>query len=69
MFQYQTLRDVIKAGGQTLVKNFGEKFRELKIEGSQRKTIEALFMGQRVKKGRISKIDVEILEDESGGHH
>ena len=30
MFQYQALRDVIKAGGETVVKNFGKKFRESK---------------------------------------
>ena len=34
MFQYQALRDVIKVGGDTVVRNFGEKFRELKVEGS-----------------------------------
>ena len=33
MLQYQALRDVVKAGGDTVVKNFGEKFRELKVEG------------------------------------
>ena len=34
MFEYQTLRDVVKAGGDTVVKNFGEKFRELIVECS-----------------------------------
>ena len=33
MFKYQAFRDVIKAEGETVVKNFGEKFRELKVEG------------------------------------
>ena len=46
MFQYQVLRDVVKAGGETVVKNFGEKFRELKLEGLRKKTIvDTLFMG------------------------
>ena len=45
MFQYQALIDVVKAGGETVVKNFEEKFRELKVEGLKKKTIEALFMG------------------------
>ena len=34
MFQYQALRDVVKVGGDTVVRNFGEKFKELKVEGS-----------------------------------
>ena len=46
-FQYQALRDVIKAGGDTVVKNFGDKFRELKIEGSRKKTVETLCMGTK----------------------
>ena len=45
MFPYQALKDIVKVGGENVVKNFGEKFRELKIEGSKRKTIEDLFMG------------------------
>lgn len=45
MFQYQVLRDVVKAGRDTVVKNFGEKFRELRVVGSMKKNIETLFMG------------------------
>ena len=44
MFQYQALRDVFKAGGYTVVKNFGEKFRELKVEGSRKKTVKTLYI-------------------------
>lgn len=44
-FQYQAHRDIVKVGEDNVVKNFGEKFRELKIEGLQKKTIEILFMG------------------------
>ena len=47
LFQYQALRDVVKAGGETVVKNFGEKFRELKVEGLRKKMIEALLNGFR----------------------
>ena len=45
MFQYQAMRDVVKAGGDTVMKNFGDKFRELKVEGSRKKTVETPFMG------------------------
>ena len=45
MFQYQALRDIIKAGGDTVMKNFGDKFRQLKVEGSRKKTVQTLFMG------------------------
>ena len=43
-FQYQTLQDVVKVDGDDVVKRFGTKFRELKVEESQKKTIETLFM-------------------------
>ena len=39
MFQYQVLRDVVKARGDSVVKNFDEKFKELEIEESRKKTI------------------------------
>ena len=45
VFQYQQLRDVVKVEGEDIVKNFGVKFRELKIEGSRKKSIETLSMG------------------------
>ena len=44
-FQYQALRDIVKAGGDTVVKNFGDKLMELKVEGSRKKTVETLFWG------------------------
>ena len=46
VFQYQALRDIVKVGGDDVVKSFGARFRELKIEGSQKKLIETLFMGK-----------------------
>ena len=45
VFLYQQLRDFVKVGGEDVVKNFGAKFRELKIEGSRKKSIKNLFMG------------------------
>ena len=33
-FIYQSLQDIVKVGGDNVVKNFGAKFRQLKIEGS-----------------------------------
>ena len=45
VFQYQTLWDNVKVGGDDMVKNFGAKFRELKIEGLWKMLIKTLFMG------------------------
>ena len=36
-FEYQALRNVINEGGDDVIKNFEEKYRELKIEGSRKK--------------------------------
>ena len=35
-FVYQSLRDVIKVGGDNVVKNFEEKFKELRVEGKRK---------------------------------
>ena len=32
-FVYQALRDVVKLGGDDIIKNFEENFRELRVEG------------------------------------
>ena len=68
VFQYQALRDVVKGGGDTVVKNFGDKFRELKLEGSRKKTVETLFMGTESGARRNFHEDKEIFkEGETGG--
>ena len=35
-FVYQSLRDVVKAGGDNVVKNFEEKFKEMRVEGHRK---------------------------------
>ena len=35
-FVYQFLRDVVKAGGDNVVKNFEEKFKELRVKGHRK---------------------------------
>merc|ERR1712240_134920 len=39
-FQYQSLRNVIKKGGDDLTMRFGDRFRELKVEGIREKAVE-----------------------------
>ena len=45
MFQYQSLWNVVKLGGAEVIKNFGDKFKELKIEGVRTKVVDTLYMG------------------------
>ena len=35
-FVYQSLRDVVKAGGDNVMKNFEEKFKEMRVEGHRK---------------------------------
>ena len=35
-FVYQSLQDIIKVGGDNVVKNFEEKFKELRVEGNRK---------------------------------
>ena len=44
-FQYQALRNVVKEDGEEVMKNFGRKYRELKVEGTWKKVAEAYYMG------------------------
>ena len=44
-FQYQSLRNVIETGGADVVKQFGERFKEMKVEGHRSKAIDTLYMG------------------------
>ena len=45
MFQYQTLRNVVKEDREHIVNNFGDKYRELRVEGSRIKVIETMYVG------------------------
>ena len=35
-FVYQSLRDIVKVGGENIVKNFESKFKELRVEGNRK---------------------------------
>ena len=35
-FVYQALRDVVKVGGDNVIKNFEKKFKELRVEGNRK---------------------------------
>ena len=37
-FIYQSLPDVVKIGGDNVIKNFEEKFKELRVEGHRKET-------------------------------
>ena len=37
-FVYQSLQDVVKVGGDNVIKNFKEKFEELQVEGHRKET-------------------------------
>ena len=43
-FVYQSLRDVVKIGGDNVIKNFEDKFKELQIEGNRKKSSSASVM-------------------------
>lgn len=44
-FKYQALREVVNEGGDNMMKNFGDKYKELKVEGSRKRMAEILYMG------------------------
>ena len=46
-FQLQTLRNLIKEGGDEVIKKFGEKYRELRVEPNRNNIVEALQMGNQ----------------------
>ena len=35
-FVYQSLRDIVKVGGDNVIKNFEDKFKELQVEGNRK---------------------------------
>ena len=45
MFQHQILREVIKKEAHKMADIFEEKYKELKIEGKRKKTLESYHMG------------------------
>ena len=43
-FIYQALRDVVKLGGDNVIKNFEEKFKELQLEGCRKDAVSTSVM-------------------------
>ena len=42
-FDYQVFRNVVKEGGENVVENFEEKYKELKIEGKRKRVRETVY--------------------------
>ena len=42
-FQLQSLRNVVKEGGENVVENFEKKFKEIKIEGKRKVSSSAMY--------------------------
>ena len=45
-FQLQELRNVVKTGGEDVMKDFREKYRALKIESNRGKVTDTFYMGK-----------------------
>ena len=46
-FQLQELRNVVKAGGEEVIGNYREKYKELRMESNRGKATEAFYMGNQ----------------------
>ena len=46
-FQLQELRNIVKTGGEEVMNEFRDKYRELKIESNREKTTDSYYMGNR----------------------
>ena len=42
-FEYQALRDVVKEGGEDVIKKFEKKFKEMKVEGNRKSVAGLMF--------------------------
>ena len=47
VFEYTELRNVVKEGGEDVIKNFQKKYRELKVEGSQKRIAETNYVEKK----------------------
>ena len=43
-FIYQILRDIVKLGGDNVIKNFEDKFKELRVEGCRKDAVSTSVM-------------------------
>merc|ERR1712114_96963 len=43
--QIQSLKDIVKKGGEEVIEQFREKFKEMRIESNRGKVSEAYYMG------------------------
>ena len=62
-FVYQSLQDVFKAGGDNVVKNFEEKFKELRVEG-HRKESNSSALVMFAEEDEYMDDDVEMEEED-----
>ena len=60
IFIYQALRDVVKLGGDNVIKNFKEKFKELQVEGCRKDAVSTSVMYNE---------DMEMDVDLPGDHY
>ena len=51
-FEHQVLRDIVKEGVDNVMKNFEDKYKELKVEGSQKSVADPLHIGTDSKETR-----------------
>ena len=63
-FVYQSLKDVVKAGGDNVVKNFKEKFKELWVEGHQKESNYSILEMFSEEDKYMDEDDVEMEEEE-----
>ena len=57
-FIYHALRDVVKLGGDNLIKNFEDKFKELQVEGCRKNAVSTSVMYTE-----DMEMDVDLPED------
>ena len=61
--ELQALRDVVKKGGDDILKDFEEKFKEVRVEGKRMKTFTVHYTGLSSSDHLESKYTEEELED------
>ena len=48
-FEYQTLRNIVKENGSNVLKDLGDKYREVKVDGNRDIVAGTLYMGSESK--------------------
>ena len=64
-FVYQSLCDVVKAGGENVIRNFEKKFKELRVEGNRKEANSSSVMfTEKYEYYDAEKMDEDYLDDE-----